>query len=341
MELSLFDFNLPKELIATKPCYPRDHSTLMAFGAKGDIFLKKFYNILDFLREGDLLCFNNSKVIKSKLVINYNNSPIEIYLNKHVQHNIWHGFAKPARKLQEGAILSLGNAKITILKKLEAGAIHIQFEDDLDVMKFLEQYGQMPLPPYMKRDAQVSDEVDYQTIYSQIAGSVACPTAGLHFTKELLARIEEKGVETCFVTLHVGAGTFLPIKTENILEHKMHSESFEITKDAALKINNAKKNGRRIISVGTTSLRALESAYQNGGVSAGSYDTDIFITPGFKFNVVDSMITNLHLPKSTLLLLVSAFVGREKIMKAYQYAIDNKLRFFSYGDAMILDRVDV
>jgi S-adenosylmethionine:tRNA ribosyltransferase-isomerase len=235
----------------------------------------------------------------------------------------------------------IGGGKLTILRKLEWGEIEIKFDIEGSIIEFLDQYGEIPLPPYMKRQAELSDETDYQTIYNKISGSVAAPTAGLHFTEELLTKIQAAGIELCFITLHVGAGTFLPIKNDNIFEHKMHSENFHISIDAACKINTAKKAGRRIISVGSTSLRALESAYKNGEVLPGTYDTNIFITPGFKFNVIDTIITNLHLPKSTLLLLVSAFVGRDKIMKAYKYAVDNKLRFFSYGDVMILDKVDL
>jgi S-adenosylmethionine:tRNA ribosyltransferase-isomerase len=337
MELSNFDFILPKRLIAQEPIANRDHSQLLIVQEDG-FALQHFYNIVKYLQPGDLLCFNDSKVIKSRLITRKDGMPIEIFLNKPISQNVWHGFAKPTKKLKVNDELYFDDNKITILNKLEWGQVEVSLDLKLDVIDFFNRYGHLPLPPYIKREANAIDESQYQTVYANRAGSVAAPTAGLHFSKELLEKIKNIGVQTAFVTLHVGAGTFLPIKSDNVLDHKMHSENFHIHSEDAAKINKAKSENRKIISVGTTTLRALESGFSNGLVHAGQHSTDIFIKPGFQFNVVDQLITNLHLPKSTLLILVSAFAGKDLIDKAYLHAIDNNLRFFSYGDAMLLTR---
>ena len=342
MQLSDFNFTLPNELIAQEPKEPRDHSRLMIVDNL-EIVEKLFYQITDFLKPGDVLCFNDSRVIKSKLVLTHEAKNIELYLIQPVEENIWKGFAKPYSKLTEGSVFNFGAEKVIILKKLGYGEILVKIElRKLDnIFAFFEAYGQMPLPPYIKRASNNFDNERYQTVYGNNSGSVAAPTAGLHFTQDLLNKIKKIGVEFEFVTLHVGAGTFLPIKVENIEDHFMHYEHVEISKDTAEKINIAQSQGRRIVAVGTTAVRALESSVKDGKLQSGSYDTNIFIKPGFDFKIVDLLITNLHLPKSTLLLLVSAFAGINSIKHAYEYAINNKFRFFSYGDAMLLSRKEL
>ncbi len=339
MQLSDFDFTLPGELIAQKPKEPRDHSRLMVVNDK-KITQKAFYEITDFLKAGDVLCFNDSKVIKSKIILPTDGKNIELYLIKQQEGDFWKGYAKPYSKLLEGSEFKFDNEIISIVKKLGYGEVLVKIEvyHCKDVFSFFDKYGQMPLPPYIKRPSDNLDTECYQTVYSRISGSVAAPTAGLHFTQNLLDRIKQIGVEIQFLTLHVGAGTFLPIKVENIDDHFMHHEHVEISNNTAERINLAKYEGRRVIAVGTTSVRALESSVVDENIKAGSYDTDIFIKPGFDFKIVDMLITNLHLPKSTLLLLVSAFAGTDIIKNAYRYAVNNKLRFFSYGDAMLLDK---
>lgn len=363
MKLSNFDFNLPTELIAQVPSEKRDHSDLLV--AALEPIKTKFYNIIDYLLPGDLLVFNNSKVIKAKLNLGKN---ITINLNKKLHGNCWAAFAKPTRKLYVGDEFFFDTHKVIILKKFEMGEIELQFElDNITIFEFLDKYGEMPLPLYIKRyklqvntplchtresgypgklkidsrlcgNDDVLDNDRYQTVYSKVKGSVAAPTAGLHFTNEILDKIKEKGVETVFVTLHVGAGTFMPVKSENIDEHKMHTEYCSITSETAEIINKARQEGRRIIAVGTTSLRTLESSCINNKLVAGAFETDIFIRPGFKFQMVDILLTNFHFPKSTLFMLVCAFAGFEEMHKLYKYAIKEKMRFFSYGDATLLCR---
>lgn len=250
----------------------------------------------------------------------------------------WSAFAKPARKLKVGDEFYFDNHKIIITEKLEMGEIKIKFElANISVFEFLDKYGEMPLPLYIKRpERQKSDDERYQTVYSNIQGSVAAPTAGLHFTNDIINKLKAKGVQVAFVTLHVGAGTFMPVKTENISEHKMHTEYCSITPETAAIINKAKKEKRRIIAVGTTSLRTLESSGINGNVNSGEFETDIFITPGFKFQIVDMLLTNFHFPKSTLFMLVCAFAGFKEMHELYKYAVKEQMRFFSYGDATLL-----
>jgi S-adenosylmethionine:tRNA ribosyltransferase-isomerase len=338
MQLSDFDFDLPETLIAQEPTSIWEHSNLLIAAANPEIV--GFYNLPNYLVAGDLLVFNNSRVIKAKLVIPKNDKEININLNRPIGDNRWLGFARPSRRLEEGDEFNFGTHKLKIKKKLNFGEIEIEFSlNELDLFDFLDQYGQVPLPQYIKRVKSKEEDVQrYQNVYSQPKGSVAAATAGLHFSHDLIEKIVAKNIEMAFVTLHVGAGTFLPVKTENIADHKMHSEWCEVSQETADKINSAKKDGRRVIVVGTTAMRTLESCSENNIVFAGSKETSIFITPGYKFQIADVLITNFHLPKSTLFMLVCAFAGYEEMKNIYKYAIDNKMRFFSYGDAMMIEK---
>ena len=340
MKLSDFDFALPPELIAQEPLKQRDQSNLIlpADGRK----IVKFADIIDYLNPGDVMIFNDSKVINAKLTLDKSGKKININLNKpSLNKHAWRAFAKPAKKLNIGDEFFFDNHKLIITDKFEFGEIEVSFvlSGIDDIFDFLDKYGEVPLPLYIKRATpNEEDSSRYQTVYSSKKGSVAAPTAGLHFSPELLQKIVEKKIEIQFVTLHVGAGTFLPVKTENIQDHKMHSEYSHINPQVAEAINKAKSDGRRIISVGTTALRSLESFARDGKVYAGTKETNIFITPGYKFQIVDSLITNFHLPKSTLFMLVCAFSGSQEIKDLYHYAIASKMRFFSYGDAMMIHR---
>lgn len=338
MKLADFDFDLPQELIAQAPTDVRDQSNLILPFDNNKIV--KFGQIIDYLNPGDLMVFNDSKVINAKLTLNKNGKKINVNLNKPTNENVWRGFARPSKKLVTGDEFLFDKHKLVISNKLDFGEIEITFIlHEIDIFSFLEIYGEVPLPAYIKRDkANKEDVTRYQNVYSSVKGSVAAPTAGLHFTKELLEKIQNKKVEIQFVTLHVGAGTFLPVKVDNIQEHKMHTEYCQITDDVADAINRAKISGRRIISVGTTVTRVLESFAENDKLASGIKETNIFITPGYQFQIVDSLITNFHLPKSTLFMLVCAFAGIEKMKSLYEYAISKKMRFFSYGDAMMLER---
>jgi len=297
-----------------------------------------FSDVINFLNAGDVLVLNDTKVIKSRLFVHKNGYEIELFLHKNLEQNIWQAFARPAKKIFIGDVFTVGDSQITIINKLESGevVVRLDLQNGTSVFDFFEQCGCTPLPPYIKRSANPIDDKRYQTVFSNSPGSVAAPTAGLHFTDELLEQIKAKGVKICHITLHVGAGTFLPVKTEDIAAHKMHYENYSISSEVANAINLAKKNNNRIIAVGTTALRAMESASHNGLLLAKNASTDIFIRPGFHFQIVDVLITNFHLPKSTLLMLVSAFAGYENIKAAYQFAISNSFRFFSYGDANLI-----
>ncbi|MDD9335691.1 MAG: tRNA preQ1(34) S-adenosylmethionine ribosyltransferase-isomerase QueA [Rickettsiaceae bacterium] len=342
MKLSDFDFTLPTELIAQKPEKKREESNLLAVAPNKDLVQTKFYDIIDYLCPGDLMVFNDTKVIKAKLLLNKDGKKIDLYLNKPISDNYWHGFAKPSKRLDIEDQFDFAGNKIIISRKLGMGQVEVTFVlDNISVFEFLEKYGEIPLPPYIKRHENLlEDNNRYQTVYSKKPGAVAAPTAGLHFSDELLALIKARNIETTFITLHVGAGTFLPVKTEDIDQHQMHSEYYHIDKKTANMINKAKKENRRIIAVGTTSLRALEgnaiANSLNGQITSGEFETDIFIRPGFKFQIVDMLVTNFHLPKSTLFMLVCAFAGYKEITDIYKYAIDTRMRFFSYGDAMLL-----
>lgn len=338
MRLSDFDFDLPQGLIAQFPEEKRDQSKLLITNSKK---IEKFFQLPKYLKKGDVLVFNNSKVINAKLQLLKGQSFIYANLNKPTSKNTWLAFARPSKKLDIGDTFFFGQHELKIKNKHFFGEIEIEFklEGNTTIFEFLDIYGQVPLPQYIKRsDTRHEDKERYQTVYGQILGSVAAPTAGLHFTNELLAEIKAMGVQIEFVTLHVGAGTFLPVKVEDINEHRMHSEWFSISQNTASNINKAKSENRRVIAVGTTALRALESSRSGGLLAAGDTETNIFIIPGYDFKIVDALITNFHLPKSTLFILVCAFYGYEKMQALYKYAIDSKLRFFSYGDAMFIEK---
>jgi S-adenosylmethionine:tRNA ribosyltransferase-isomerase len=344
-----FDYNLPLELIAQKPVKPRDHSRLLLLKKKtGVIEHKYFYDLLDYLRPGDLLVLNNSKVFPARLIGRKKDSggEVEIFLHQEKEKNIWECLLRG--RIKEGLVINFSSKlSAEVLRNNNDGTWQVKF--NLLGAKFwqaINKIGEVPLPPYIKREKQAkSDRNNYQTVFADNnkVGSVAAPTAGLHFTQSLLKKIKAKGVKIVSVTLHVGLGTFSPVKTEKILEHKMHSEFAQLDPRAIKAILAAKKEGRRIIAVGTTSCRTLESAnwsqLKKSTVinSSQTFWTDIFIYPGYKFKVVDALITNFHLPKSTLLMLVSALAGKKHIDLAYQEAIDRKYRFFSYGDAMFIN----
>ncbi|MBQ3664544.1 MAG: tRNA preQ1(34) S-adenosylmethionine ribosyltransferase-isomerase QueA [Lachnospiraceae bacterium] len=340
MKLSDFSYELPQELIAQDPLENRSSSRLMLLDRKtGEIEHKIFSDVMDYLNPGDCLVINDTRVIPARLIglKEDTQAQIEVLLLKRRRDSIWEVLVKPGKKARQGCRISFGEGLLTgeIIDVVEDGNRLIRFEYDGVFEQILDQLGEMPLPPYITH--KLKDRNRYQTVYAKNDGSAAAPTAGLHFTGELLKRIEEKDVKIARVTLHVGLGTFRPVKVDNILEHHMHSEYINVTKEAADTINSARKNGGRIIAVGTTSCRTLESAAdENGIVNPVSKETDIFIYPGYQFKAVDSLITNFHLPESTLLMLVSALAGREKILKAYNIAVKEKYRFFSFGDAMMI-----
>ncbi len=345
MKTSDFHFNLPKELIASEPLAQRSASRLMCLTDQGDIAHHHFYDLPDLLKEGDLLIFNNSKVIPARLYAKKSTGgAVEILIERVIDDYTALAHVKGAKTLKAGAKLSLIKDKSSASDDgmaIEIGTRH----DDLLALTattnwydVLDEYGHIPLPPYMERADREDDKSRYQTVYAAPKGSVAAPTAGLHFDDDLFARLKVKGINSAFVTLHVGAGTFQPVRVDDISEHKMHSERFEISQKTIDQINAAKQNGGRIIAVGTTSVRVLESAAAQNSLIPAHGETDIFITPGYKFKVIDGLITNFHLPESTLLMLVSALMGKENILNAYDAAISEKYRFFSYGDAMLLKK---
>ena len=335
-----FDFYLPEELIAQDPLLDRSSSRLMVLDKyTGEIQHKVFRDIVDYLKPGDCLVLNNTKVIPARLIGEKEGTgaKIELLLLKRNENDIWETLVKPGKKAKPGTVLSFGNGllKGEILETLEDGNRMIQFHYEGIFEEILDQLGQMPLPPYITH--QLEDKNRYQTVYAKYEGSAAAPTAGLHFTKELLQEIEAMGVVIANVTLHVGLGTFRPVKVDDVEKHHMHSEYYQIEASEAEKINNAKKNGHRVICVGTTSCRTIESAADEHGMLHECHgDTEIFIYPGYQFKVLDALITNFHLPESTLLMLVSALAGKDHIMNAYHTAVENKYRFFSFGDAMFI-----
>lgn len=340
MKVTDFNYNLPEELIAQVPIEKRDESRLMVLDReKKTIEHKVFKDILDYLKPGDCLVRNNTKVIPARLygVKEETGANVEFLLLHRVEGDIWEVMVRPGKKLMPGAKVSFGDGilKAEILEKMDDGNRKVKFEYNGIFNEILDKIGLMPLPPYIKERLKEKDR--YQTVYAKYEGSAAAPTAGLHFTDELLEKIKEKGVEIANVTLHVGIGTFRPVKVENIEEHDMNSEHYYIKKEDADKINNARKNGGRIIAVGTTSCRVLESiSDENGIVHETEGDTSIFIYPGYKFKCIDCLITNFHLPESTLIMLVSALAGKDYIMKAYEEAVKEKYKFFSFGDAMFI-----
>ena len=340
MKVSDFNYNLPKELIAQVPIKNRDQSRLMVLDRKNKTIENKiFKDIIDYLEPGDCLVRNNTKVIPARLygVKEETGANVEFLLLKRIEGDIWEVMVKPGKKLMPGARVNFGNGalKAEILEKLDGGNRKVKFEYSGIFNEILNEIGLMPLPPYIHEKLKEKDR--YQTVYAKYEGSAAAPTAGLHFTDKLFEKLKEKGVEVANVTLHVGIGTFRPVKVENIEEHDMHSEHFYIKAEDAEKINKAKKEGHRVIAVGTTSCRVLESiADENGYVEETEGDTQIFIYPGYKFKCIDGLITNFHLPESTLIMLVSALAGKEFVMNAYEEAVREKYRFFSFGDAMFI-----
>lgn len=340
MKVSDFNYDLPKELIAQVPIKNRDESRLMILDRNlKTIEHKVFKDIIDYLEPGDCLVRNNTKVIPARLygVKELTGANAEFLLLKRIDGDIWEVMVRPGKKLMPGAKVTFGDGllKAEILEKLDGGNRKVKFEYNGIFNEILNEIGLMPLPPYIHEKLKEKDR--YQTIYAKYEGSAAAPTAGLHFTEDLFEKLKQKGVEVANVTLHVGIGTFRPVKVENIEEHNMHSEHFYIKQEDAEKINKAKKEGHRVIAVGTTSCRVLESiADENGMVKETEGDTSIFIYPGYKFKCLDALITNFHLPESTLIMLVSALAGKDFIMEAYNEAVKEKYRFFSFGDAMFI-----
>lgn len=340
MNVSDFNFELPEELIAQDPLEDRSASRLLVLDKNtGEIEHKGFRDITSYLKKGDCLVINDTKVIPARLfgVKEDTEAKIEVLLLKRKEHDIWETLVKPGKKAKPGTVISFGGGllKGTVVDVVEEGNRLIQFSYEGIFEEILDQLGQMPLPPYITH--QLKDKNRYQTVYAKHDGSAAAPTAGLHFTKELLQQIEEMGVSIAHVTLHVGLGTFRPVKVDDILDHHMHSEFYIVEEEEAKKINETKKAGGRVICVGTTSCRTLESATGDDGIlKAGSGWTEIFIYPGYQFKILDALITNFHLPESTLVMLVSALAGREHVLNAYQEAIKERYRFFSFGDAMFI-----
>ncbi|SFR98328.1 S-adenosylmethionine--tRNA ribosyltransferase-isomerase [Anaeromicropila populeti] len=340
MKTKDFYFDLPEELIAQDPLADRSGSRLLILNKDtGKVEHKIFKNVKEYLRAGDCLVLNNTKVIPARLIGEREGTgaKVELLLLKRMENDVWETLVKPGKKARTGSRIVFGNGLLVgeIMDIVEEGNRYVKFYYDGIFEEILDQLGQMPLPPYITH--QLQDKNRYQTVYAKYEGSAAAPTAGLHFTKELLEEIEKMGVVIAHVTLHVGLGTFRPVKVEDVTNHHMHSEYFQVFPDEAEKINAAKRAGNRVICVGTTSCRTVESAAdENGFVKPGSGDTDIFIYPGYQFKVLDCLITNFHLPESTLLMLVSALAGKEQVMAAYEEAVKERYRFFSFGDAMLI-----
>ena len=339
MKLTDFMYDLPEQRIAQTPVEPRDHSRLMVLHrGTGAIEHRHFYDVIKYLNPGDVLVINETKVIPARL---YGTRPtggaVEVLLLKQLGPKRYETLVKPGKKLRPGAEVSFGDGRLKghIVESTDVGGRIVEFECEGSFEAALDALGEMPLPPYIHE--KLADRDRYQTVYAKQDGSAAAPTAGLHFTPELLNRIREKGVEIVPVLLHVGLGTFRPVKAETIEEHQMHSEYFEVTEEAATRVNAARARGNRVIAVGTTSVRTLESAAEDGRLIARRGDTSIFIKPGYRFQLVDALITNFHLPGSTLIMLVSALYDRERILEAYKTAVDMEYRFFSFGDAMLIE----
>lgn len=338
LKKSSYFYDLSEELIAQTPVEPRDSSALLVFCRDNNkIEHKHFYDIVDYLKKGDVLVVNNTRVLPARLFgYKETGAKIEVLLQKRIDLKTWEVIAKPFKRLKVGTVLHFSkNLSCKIVDKFEYGSCKIKFEFDGVFEHRLSEVGQVPLPPYIHE--KLADKERYQTVYAKVEGSSAAPTAGLHFTQSLMDKLKEKGVQIVEVLLHVGLGTFRPVKEEDILNHKMHSEHIEMKEENAKILNKAKEEGRRIIAVGTTSVRVLEScADDNGKIIAQKRETDIFIYPSYKFKVVDALITNFHLPESTLIMLVSAFAGYDETMKIYQTAVEKRYRFFSFGDAMFI-----
>ena len=338
MKTTEFYYDLPKELIAQTPLDRRDSSRLMLLDKQtGAIEHRHFYELPDLLNPGDCLVLNDSRVMPARLFgKRQTGGAVEVLLLTDKGNGVWECLTKPGRKTRKGTVLTFGDGELeaTVVDEVSGGNKLIKFEYDGIFIEILEKLGRMPLPPYIHEELEDSER--YQTVYSKDLGSAAAPTAGLHFTPELLSRVQEKGIGIAEITLHVGLGTFRPVKVDDVTQHHMHTEWYHIPKEAADKINHTKQLGGRIICVGTTSCRTLESAAQKGPLQETSGDTDIFIYPGYKFHIMDGLITNFHLPESTLIMLVSAFCGYENTMHAYHVAVKERYRFFSFGDAMLI-----
>lgn len=340
MKTDDFDYELPEELIAQTPLEKRDSSRMLVLDKQnGNIFHKTFTDILDYLNSGDTLVLNDTKVIPARIIgiKEETGAVIELLLLKNINDNTWECLAKPAKRVKLGSVISFGDGilRAQCIEEKEEGirVLNLMYEGIL--YEILDKLGTMPLPPYIHE--KLEDQSRYQTVYAKNIGSAAAPTAGLHFTKELLDKIKEKGINIAYVTLHVGLGTFRPVNVSDVTKHKMHTEYYEISKDTCDIINQTKDRNKKIVVVGTTSVRVLETVMNKfGHLRESSGFTDIFIYPGYQFKIVDNLITNFHLPKSTLVMLVSALAGRENIMKAYKEAVDNKYRFFSFGDSMFI-----
>ena len=339
MKTDDFDYYLPEELIAQTPLKERDHSKLLILDKNtGEITHERFDNIINYLTDNDVLVINNTKVIPARLigVKEETNAVIEVLMLKEIDSNIWECLCKPAKRVKIGTIINFNDLlKLECIYEGEDGIRHFKFIYEGILMEILDKLGEMPLPPYIHE--KLEDKNRYQTVYAKKDGSAAAPTAGLHFTKDLMDKIKEKGIQIKEITLHVRLGTFRPVSVDDVTKHKMHSEYYEMDKETAEFLNNAKKEGKRIIAVGTTTTRTLETIINlYGEFKECSGWTDIFIYPGYEFKAIDSLITNFHLPKSTLVMLVSAFAGKDNIMNAYKDAVDNKYRFFSFGDSMFI-----
>jgi S-adenosylmethionine:tRNA ribosyltransferase-isomerase len=346
MRVDDFDYHLPESLIAQRPCDKRDESRLLVVHRSENTFEHKhFYDIIDYLKPGDCLVLNNSKVLPARLfgIKEGTGAKVEFLLIKRIQGDLWQTMVRPGRRVKPGDVIVFGPGFSAEVKDFgEQGTRLVEFRYEGIFMERLEEFGTMPLPPYIERPTVDEDNDRYQTVYCEPEGSVAAPTAGLHFTLNLLQKIREHGINVVYVTLHVGIGTFRPVKAAEVEDHEMHFEEYEIPDETAKMINHTKSNGGRIISVGTTSSRTLESSAVKGEdvdwiVEAGRGSTGIFIYPGYEFKIVDALITNFHLPKSTLMMLVSALYDRQKILEIYQEAISQEYRFFSYGDAMFIE----
>ena len=340
MLINLFDFYLPEELIAQKPSDKRDHSRLLNINKDEHTYEDKmFYDIIDYLNPGDVLVRNNTKVIPARLhgVKEVTGAHVETLLLKQLQGDVWECLTKPAKSLKVGARINYGDGKLIgeVIEEKDEGIRLIKFHYDGIFLEILDSLGKMPLPPYIKKQLCGNDR--YQTVYAKYEGSAAAPTAGFHFTKELFEAIKKKGIEVVDITLHIGLGTFRPVKVEDTKDHVMHSELYEINEEAANALNKAKLEGRRIIAVGTTSVRTLEANISEfGKFTPTKKETNIFIEPGYTFKAVDAIITNFHLPKSTLIMLVSAFMGREFTLEVYKHAVEERYHFFSFGDSMFI-----
>jgi S-adenosylmethionine:tRNA ribosyltransferase-isomerase len=338
MDVSLFDYELPKELIAQRPIEPRDHSRMLVLPRHEGLLHDYFYNLPQRLAPGDLLVFNRTRVLPARLIgrKEATGGSLECFLLHQAAPGLWECLVRPGRRLSHGAKLIFGQGELrgTIEERTEAGGRLVRFQWQGDFEAVLNQVGQVPLPPYIHET--LADPERYQTVYGDQAGSAAAPTAGLHFMQKTLSELESMGVELAEVLLHVGLGTFRPVKARQIEEHKMHAEYYEVNEQTAAAVNRAKAEGRRVVAVGTTAVRTLEFMGREGVLRPGRGWTDIFIYPGYRFQIIDGLLTNFHLPRSTLLMLVSALVGRERVLAAYEEAVRQRYRFFSFGDAMLI-----